>query len=132
MCSVQRAPLNARVRGGTKTSRVFATTPNQPVRNDAKDGSPLSPAIRIESRRIVLATAIILAGTAGKALALGKSAKELARESAARRQKLKEASAAMREKGKAASAFEDSKFGLGEDATTPNRVNRTGEGGAGI
>lgn len=98
---------------------------------------PAAPAIRIESRRIVLATAIVLAGTAGKALAAGKvvagkSAKELARNAKARREKLKAASAKMREKGKAESAFEESKFALGEDATTPNRVNRTGEGGSGI
>ena len=79
---------------------------------------PAAPAIRIESRRIVLATAIVLAGTAGKALAAGKvvagkSAKELARNAKARREKLKAASAKMREKGKAESAFEESKFALG-------------------
>jgi hypothetical protein len=94
-----------------------------------------TPSFRVESRRVVLATAVILAATAGKALAaggIGKSSRELAKASQARREKLKAASQAMREKGKAESAFGDSKFGLGEDATTPNRVNRTGEGGAGI
>ena len=95
------------------------------------------PSFRTGSRRIVLATAIVLAGTAGKALAapkssIGRSSKELARDAKARREKLKAASAKMREKGKAESAFEESKFALGEDATTPNRVNRTGEGGSGI
>ena len=94
-----------------------------------------TPSFRVESRRVVLATAVILAATAGKALAaggIGKSSRELAKASQARREKLKAAAQAMREKGKAESAFGDSKFGLGEDATTPNRVNRTGEGGAGI
>lgn len=94
-----------------------------------------TPSFRVESRRVVIATAVILAATAGKALAaggIGKSSRELAKASQARREKLKAASQAMREKGKAESAFGDSKFGLGEDATTPNRVNRTGEGGAGI
>jgi len=93
-----------------------------------------TPSFRVESRRVVLATAVILAATAGKALAggIGKSPRELAKASQARREKLKAASQAMREKGKAENAFGDSKFGLGEDATTPNRVNRTGEGGAGI
>ncbi len=114
---------------------VVDAAPTSDASVDDTDSSP--PAIRIESRRVVLATAIVLAGTAGKALAAGKvvagkSARELARTAKARREKLKETAAKMREKGKAESAFEESKFALGEDATTPNRVNRTGEGGSGI
>jgi hypothetical protein len=131
-------PLNARVvarpRQRAHSNRVVVDAVPSTSVDDT--GSPAA-VVRIESRRVVLATAIVLAGTAGKALAAGKvvagkSAKELARSAKARREKLKETAAKMREKGKAESAFEESKFALGEDATTPNRVNRTGEGGSGI
>ena len=120
---------------------VVAAAPTSSSVDDAPvDDTRLArgPSVRIGSRRVVLATAIVLAGTAGKALAAGKVVAGEGRprswpaSAKARREKLKAAAAKMREKGKAESAFEESKFALGEDATTPNRVNRTGEGGSGI
>lgn len=126
------APVAVHPKRATCPVIVARAVPTRSVDESSKDDSFTTPLVRIESRRIVLATAILLAGSAGKALALGKSAKELAREAKARREKLKAASAKMREKGKSENAFEESKFGLGETATTPNKVNRTGEGGSGI
>jgi hypothetical protein len=75
---------------------------------------------------------IILVGSAVLSLgifadpshALGKSAKELAREAKERRAKLKETAEKMRSAGKASDAFESSNYSVPEEATTPNVVNR--------
>ena len=75
---------------------------------------------------------IILVGSAVLSLgifadpshALGKSAKEFARDAKERRAKLKETAEKMRSAGKASDAFESSNYSVPEEATTPNVVNR--------
>jgi hypothetical protein len=122
-------PSRTRSSSSCPKTRVVARAAESSV--DESLDSITQNANPIGTRRVVLAAALLLA-TPKAAFALGKSAKDLAKESRARREKLKAATQKMKENGKAESAFDDSKFGLGEDATTPNRVNRTGEGGAGI
>ncbi|KAL4435932.1 hypothetical protein ABPG77_000694 [Micractinium sp. CCAP 211/92] len=62
---------------------------------------------------------------AAPALALGKDVKKAMQEKEARKQKLKESAAKMRASQKSEAAFEDSKYSLPEDATTPNMRSAT-------
>lgn len=79
------------------------------------------------TRRVAMVGSVALVSlgvVAEPSQALGKSAKELAREAKIRRQKLKETAEKMRSAGKASDAFESSSYSVPEEATTPNVVNR--------